>query len=464
MTGIRIGGDHVANGNELYHHGILGMKWGERNGPPYPLSSGAHSAREKKHGTKGWTAEAKADAKRKPSANGERTSKKKTRKTASEISEEVKDKTKSQNGKSFESSSGSSSFSDYEKKHQKELKNAEAAKKYQDLATEYREKHSDLVKNGTKSKVFKETYPEADSNGAIFFLVNGATKKQALDRLTRECEALQKKNEKAAKDKAEGRLTDGQKMAIAAGLVIACGVAYGAYQYKTNAKVIKFASEYYKRVMEHVGDLALADRLPDIDYTIPSGDVLKRLCGKSEDFIKDSFYACWKDKDVTRYMALYAGDTNTRSRHGGEIYSNTIRVINELKIPSQRKMFQEYLNLLKTDADFKSRVDKKYFSGAWDTVYGKNSQAELASHSFFTFISNIAIPEEGQAELTDRYFKALRSKGYSGIIDTNDAGKLGDLPLIIFNGGENAELVGREKVTRRAINKAKRAIELLDGN
>lgn len=316
MTGIRIGGDHVANVNELYHHGILGMKWGDRNGPPYPLSSGAHSAREKKHGTKGWTAEAKADAKRKPSANSERTSKKKTRKTASEISEEVKDKTKSQNGKSFESGGGFSSFSDYEKKHQKELKNTEAAKKYQDLATEYREKHSDLVKNVVKSKVFKETYPEADSNGAVFFLANGATKKQALDRLTRECEALQKKNEKAAKDKAEGRLTDGQKMAIAAGLVIACGVAYGAYQYKTNAKVIKFATEYYKRVMKHAGDLAIANRLPDIDYTIPSGDVLKRLCGESEDFIKDSFYACWKDKDVTRYMALYAGDANARSRHG----------------------------------------------------------------------------------------------------------------------------------------------------
>ena len=45
----------------LAHHGILGQKWGKRNGPPYPLDSGDHSASERKAGWRKSLKQDKAD-------------------------------------------------------------------------------------------------------------------------------------------------------------------------------------------------------------------------------------------------------------------------------------------------------------------------------------------------------------------------------------------------------------------
>lgn len=50
--------------NYLAHHGILGQKWGQQNGPPYPLDSKDHSSSEKKAGWRS-SLKAKSDAKKK---------------------------------------------------------------------------------------------------------------------------------------------------------------------------------------------------------------------------------------------------------------------------------------------------------------------------------------------------------------------------------------------------------------
>lgn len=59
MTHAR--GDDIMNysyRDELYHHGILGQRWGKKNGPPYPLQPGNHSNSEIKAG---WKKSLKSD-------------------------------------------------------------------------------------------------------------------------------------------------------------------------------------------------------------------------------------------------------------------------------------------------------------------------------------------------------------------------------------------------------------------
>lgn len=50
-------GLNVTYGNEIKHHGIPGQKWGEKNGPPYPLSRLQKSSSERRETTGSKTKE-----------------------------------------------------------------------------------------------------------------------------------------------------------------------------------------------------------------------------------------------------------------------------------------------------------------------------------------------------------------------------------------------------------------------
>lgn len=123
--------------NYLMHHGILGMKWGQQNGPPYPLDANKHSASEKKAG---WI-------------------------------QSLKDKSEAKKKK---------------KKKQQDLEKARKARaekaKQAKLAKEYEEKKQQILKSGKASDVQK--YKGQMTNQELSDALNRIRWEKELDRMS----------------------------------------------------------------------------------------------------------------------------------------------------------------------------------------------------------------------------------------------------------------------------------------
>lgn len=401
MTGIRIGGDHVANGNELYHHGILGMKWGDRNGPPYPLSSGAHSAREKKHGTKGWTAEAKADAKRKPSANGERTSKKKTRKTAEDITKDVIKEAKHQNGS-----------------NDKNQKPSPSKVSLKDVNT-YR---SEMIEKYSKSDPEKaDKYKNASEKDL-------AEEYQRRKELTKTVVAV----------------------AAVVGVSTACYFAFRSGAVKRIAKSgITQADDAAKAVVKE----AIRDSFDDIDYVISKGTVMHRMVGFEGFDLKKTagqvLYTATNEDDRKAYMAFLKDFSKT-----GKRYDVSLEAIKDIVAPSDKKALQIFNELLASDPAYKEEIvdtlaemlananGVKRGGLGWDT-YEYFARAQVDYNPFQAAIAGIA----NQNNATKKLIEAYKKHGYNGIVDYHDKGQVSKLPMILFDAASDTVKRGETFVT-----------------
>lgn len=401
MTGIRIGGDHVANGNELYHHGILGMKWGERNGPPYPLSSGAHSAREKKHGIEGWTAEAKADAKRKPSANSERTSKKKTRKTAEDITKDVIKEAKHQNGS-----------------NDKNQKPSPSKVSLNDVNT-YR---SEMI----------EKYSKSDPEKADKY--KNASEKDLAEEYQRRKELT--------------------KTVVAVAAVVGVGAAcYFAFRSGAVKRIAKSGITQADDAAKAVVKEAIRDSFDDIDYVISKGTVMHRMVGFEGFDLKKTagqvLYTATNEDDRKAYIAFLKDFSKT-----GKRYDVSLEAIKDIVAPSDKKALQIFNELLASDPAYKEEIVDTFAEMlanangvkrgglGWDT-YEYFARAQVDYNPFQAAIAGIA----NQNNATKKLIEAYKKHGYNGIVDYHDKGQVSKLPMILFDAASDTVKRGEAFVT-----------------
>lgn len=385
----------------------------------------------------------------------------------------------------------------------KQEKNAEKAKKYQDKADVKKAELDDLTKNGTNSKTFRSMYGRiADAPDSVFLGVYGVTKKQALNSMIREDKKKIEVYEKAAKDKAAGKLTDSQKMLMgAAAVAVALTAAYAGKKYldlKSSREELErlskitggqkisyddFMKKYMgseTRLFDTISEDAYS-QLSDVDIKLTTGQVFHRVSTSDEQSLtykvkglfgietsvtKDRLYLAFTEEDVNRYRAVLPkywwkkwGFTNTSG------YDVAYKALTDIKSPSAKARIDIYTNLLKTDTDSR-KIAEGYcrdiiaYTGK-SYANASSMSAEELSRRTYTYFA--AMLNDTTSSMGKKYIEAIKNLGYNAIIDDNDAGRLSDSPIIVLDPIKNVIRSGAEVLGSREIkNAAENLVEILN--
>ena len=226
-----------------------------------------------------------------------------------------------------------------------------------------------------------------------------------------------------AEQAASKRIRTEKFVAAAAAVTVASAVAYAKYKGYTSDKIIKENSEF-QRIM--------------------------RLDPNAE-LRKDSrLYATIDKKDKILYKGMFADHLSKIKSDNENIYDITVRNRKEIKIASEKRARDTFVDLFKNDKDFKNefieRLEKDGYEvskGRLDGIFNKMlkdsnslSDRELKGKAYDLF--NVMLAEQGERteRNANRFYDALRKQGINAIKDINDS-KINNyhakLPVILFD-------------------------------
>lgn len=307
-------------------------------------------------------------------------------------------------------------------------------------------------------------------------LTNGYSRKQAVNKSIREYKNKAEVYEKAAKDKAAGKLTDTQKMIIGGACVaVALTAAYGLKKY-TDAKadvalgLIKGGDrisygDFFMKYMESEGRLFeeiskdAVNNLSDVDVKLTSGQVFHRISTSDEQSLtykiknlfgerevtKDRLYLAFTEEDVTRYKAMlpkyWWGQWGFQNPTAHDV---AYKALTDINSPSPKKRFEIFKQLIEEDSSIRDYINQVYHvlpRNQGDTQT-PNPDSDLLARKCYAWLAG-QLADTNNSVAT-AYINKIKSLGYNAIIDDNDAGRLSDSPIIVLDPIKN---VIRESAT-----------------
>ena len=207
--------------------------------------------------------------------------------------------------------------------------------------------------------------------------------------------------------------------------------------------------------------------LHDSDRAFEKGHRFQNISfGESRKLSNDNVtYVSYGKNDNNAYKGKYASDITMNVLRGKPMV-NTITLVDDVKIPSQKKAVDTFMELYKSNPEgvsrsiAKARSDvqlfnrigkiKKFNENRTYKQLTTKGEDWVASKGYTMF--NQSLMSSSETKARNMYFDKLIKEGYSGLLDTNDAnnGYVKD-PIILLTPKTSAKVTKSLELTQRDI-------------
>lgn len=179
-----------------------------------------------------------------------------------------------------------------------------------------------------------------------------------------------------------------------------------------------------------------------------AGSILKRVSTEKEKTIRpDGFFATFKDDDVNRYKAVLPIYWKQWGKKGDAGFVVHLKANTKISAPSEKEafeLFKKSLNDTVVSKDFQynfgepvSKTMREHLIRDYlgdGARWAKASDDEVAAAVYARWSGNWANEVAKSDGTVQHFFKKVMDGGHNALIDTNDAGSIGEAPLRVLDG------------------------------
>lgn len=251
-------------------------------------------------------------------------------------------------------------------------------------------------------------------------------------------------DEKHAAERAAKRIKTEKIIAATAGLTLAAASAY----------VIKHRIEEKS------------------DHIIKSGKTLQRVAASDDINFDRALYMAGNKSDKTKYAGMYGKQLRNQGAAEGAVKAFGIKATKDLKVVSNDKARDTFVELYKTNPEFKKLYDNQTqtirnwvdqnpindprYAGVYKKLRVGMSEKVLRKNGYDSFNRQLTDNTTEDARRINKiFYDALKAKGYDAVADLNDrkySGYRAKSATIVFGGKGKMEVSAVKKLSDQEIN------------